>query len=346
MMSRRIILIPQYNYHNFEIYTYKKQLKKDSNIVGAISIIFYLIMSGVSVIAMLFPALLGVINGESIDSALGFPFLEDTAFLMLLSGLASIVTFFGVTIIYCLITKANLGKMFPLDKIGCNVTYHLCAVGLGICMIANYVSNLILALFDMIGIDAMIDMEYECDSVLDVILFYLTIAVLPALVEEFAFRGVILGVLRKYSDGLAVLVSGILFGLMHGNFAQIPFATVVGLILGYIAVKTNSLLPGIIIHFLNNGISVTLTLLISNTELSDLTVGFINMILMTIIAILGIISFTVLSTKHKGFFKLFDADKTLSFKEKLITVCKSPTVIIFIILMIIEAVAMLALPGV
>ena len=339
-------MLNQYNYQDFAIYKYKKQLKKDSNAVGAVSLFYYLIMMGCSVAALVFPMILGMLNGDTIDSALNMSFMDDTAFLMIMSGLASIVTFFGVTIIYCLITKASLGKMFPLDKIGTKITYHLCAMGLGICMIANYVSNLILALFDAVGIDAMVDMEYECDSVLDVLLFYVTVAVLPALVEEFAFRGVILGTLRKYSDGLAVLISGVLFGIMHGNFTQIPFATVVGLILGYIAVKTNSLLPGIIIHFLNNGLSVTLTLLTTNTELSDLTIGLINIILMSVIAIRGIISFAVLSIKHKGFFQLSDADKTIPFKEKLKTVCLSPTVIIFVVIMTVEAIMMLALPEV
>ena len=324
-------------------YNYKKSLRKDSNKIGWILILFYVVMTAVSMVTMFIPLLGSLFNIQSSPSTDEMGFLEDTTFLMLMSGLVSLITFFGVSIIYCMIAKANLGRIFPLDKIGAKLTYHLCAVGIAVCMIANYVSNILLYLFDKAGIKAIADSEYNCDSVLDIILFYVTVAVLPALVEEFAFRGVVLGLLRKYSDGLAVLVSGVMFGIMHGNFAQIPFALVVGLVLGFIAVKTNSLLPGIIIHFLNNGLSVTLTLLVTNTELSDNSVNLINSIILIFIGALGLLSFSYLNKKHSGFFKLQDADKVIVFKEKAKIVFSSPMIITFIVISLVEAVMMVLL---
>ncbi len=329
----------------YDEYLYRRSLKKDSNIAGLVLIIFFEVMTAVSFITILIPMIMKMLTSDDMLFALtDTSFMTDTTFIMIISGLASLITFFGVAIIYSIIAKVDFSKTFPLEKLGFKLTFLLCTFGLAVAMVANYVANMMIGVFDMFGIDAYVDIEYVCDGPIDVLLFYVTVALLPALVEEFAFRGVILGKLRKHSDSLAVLISGVMFGLMHGNFTQIPFAFVVGLVLGYITVKTNSLLPAIIIHFLNNGISVTISLLQTNTHLSDHTVNLISVGFTFVIAVLGLISFTILCRKHKGFFKLYGADNDISFKEKVKTVCKSPTMIIFTVLSLSEAILMLLQP--
>ena len=54
----------------------------------------------------------------------------------------------------------------------------------------------------------------------------------------------------------AVMVSSILFGVIHGNFQQMPFAFLVGLIMGFVTVKCESIWPAMLIHFYNNLSSV------------------------------------------------------------------------------------------
>ena len=327
--------------NDYIIASYKRQLKKDSNTVGFILILYFIVMFAVSFATIFLPTMTSILNGEITTDTSDLAFMNDTTFIMLESGLVSLVSFFGVAIIYSIIARMNLGETYPTQKLGFKLTSLLVFFGLSIAMIANYVSNMTIGVFDMFGIDANVDIEYPCDNVLEVLLFYVTVAILPALVEEFAFRGVILKIMRKYSDSMAILVSGVMFGLMHGNFTQISFALVVGLILAFITVKTNSLIPAIIIHFLNNGLSVTFSLLYTNTALSEATIDAINIVLMIAISVVGIISFTILSTKYKGFFKLYGANKPVPFKEKVLTFCKSPTIIIFTAISLIEAIAML-----
>ncbi|MBR2714835.1 MAG: CPBP family intramembrane metalloprotease [Ruminococcus sp.] len=335
-------MIPYYNNTDLITYNYKKQLKKDSNTLGWILSFYVVTMFIVSLIGTFAPIILNTINNPDTALENSMDIIEDTTFVMIMSGAASLITFFGISIIYTTFSKKSLGKLFPLDKVGANTMYLLCTFGLAVAMTANYASNILISLFDAVGIDAYVDIEYKCDNALDVILFYVTVAVIPALVEEFAFRGVILGVLRKYSDSLAILVSGITFGVMHGNFTQIPFAFIVGLVLGYIAVKTNSLLPGIIIHFLNNATSVTLTLLDTNTSLDDHYIYLANFIIMLIIVFLGLTSFIALAKKHNGFFKLPKTKNILTFKEEVKTVFLAPTVIIFTAISFLEAILMLS----
>ncbi len=84
-------------------------------------------------------------------------------------------------------------------------------------------------------------------------------AVVPAVCEELAFRGFIFGGLVRQKGRLrAVVVTAVMFGVSHGVLQQSIAATLMGLLLGWIALRTGSVLPGILIHFTNNALSVSL----------------------------------------------------------------------------------------
>ena len=85
-----------------------------------------------------------------------------------------------------------------------------------------------------------------------------TIAVLPAVFEEFAFRKVIYGHMRKHGKIIAAVFSSMLFGLMHQNFTQGIFAFGMGLLMCYVYEKTGRIICTMLLHFLNNAISVLL----------------------------------------------------------------------------------------
>jgi sodium transport system permease protein len=87
----------------------------------------------------------------------------------------------------------------------------------------------------------------------------LLVALLPAVVEEVTFRGVVLaGLRRSGSRWIAVGCSALIFGLFHINPYHVVAATVVGLLLGWVALESGSIVPGILIHLVNNGAQVML----------------------------------------------------------------------------------------
>lgn len=90
-----------------------------------------------------------------------------------------------------------------------------------------------------------------------IVLMYLSTALIPAFCEEFLFRGLILRQLLPFGRTVAVVVSALTFGLMHQNAAQMFYATVAGLVLGFLCAETGSLFSGILVHLFNNLISVT-----------------------------------------------------------------------------------------
>jgi sodium transport system permease protein len=85
----------------------------------------------------------------------------------------------------------------------------------------------------------------------------LLIALTPAICEELAFRGFILSGLRHMGHKWgAIVLASAFFGLAHGLWQQSLAAFAVGVVIGYIAVKTGSLWPGVLYHCMHNGLSL------------------------------------------------------------------------------------------
>lgn len=91
------------------------------------------------------------------------------------------------------------------------------------------------------------------------------LAVTPAVCEEFTFRGFLLSAFRKRSSALvSVVVTAVLFGLFHVFvrdallFERMLPSTLMGLLLGFVCVRTGSLIPGILLHVLHNGLLITM----------------------------------------------------------------------------------------
>lgn len=98
----------------------------------------------------------------------------------------------------------------------------------------------------------------------------LCISVLGPILEELLFRGAITKeLLRRYSPAKAILFSGLIFGIFHLNPAQIISACLIGFLLAWLYYKTRSLMACILIHIMNNGLSVYLSL--KHPEIEDMT---------------------------------------------------------------------------
>ena len=84
-------------------------------------------------------------------------------------------------------------------------------------------------------------------------------AVLPAICEEFSVRGGLLTVIgRGRRRESAVIIMGVFFGLFHQNVTQVFYTALFGMLMAYIAYGQKSILPCMIVHFINNGTGVYL----------------------------------------------------------------------------------------
>ena len=109
---------------------------------------------------------------------------------------------------------------------------------------------------------------------------YLSICIFAPLVEELVFRGAILRVLLQGNNGFqaysgeslpsrnnhwgAITISALLFALVHMNPAQMPHAFCLGLLLGWMYYRTRSVVPGIMVHWVNNTLAYAVYNIIPN----------------------------------------------------------------------------------
>lgn len=86
----------------------------------------------------------------------------------------------------------------------------------------------------------------------------LAITIIGPIVEELVFREGIIGYLirRGQHRWVAIIFSSLMFGIIHLNPAQVPFAFIMGIVLGVVYVKSHSIVLTSIIHILNNTIAV------------------------------------------------------------------------------------------
>ena len=140
-------------------------------------------------------------------------------------------------------TAVRLDKQFPLMMIA----------GIAVIFSMAYVNSYIM---EWVGFDYDMFASEPIDANYKLILTVISSALVPACCEEYLFRGVILSNVLPYGKTNAVIVSAVMFGLMHQNPAQMLYATAAGIVLGLVYIRTRSIWGVFLIHFFNNLISV------------------------------------------------------------------------------------------
>ena len=101
---------------------------------------------------------------------------------------------------------------------------------------------------------------------------YAAIGILAPVAEEMVFRGAILrkllAVVGEKWHWLAILFSAVLFGVAHGNIAQFVHAFLMGILLGWMYYRTDSIVPGVVYHWINNAVAYVMYNLYPNPEMT------------------------------------------------------------------------------
>ncbi|MDO4160590.1 MAG: type II CAAX endopeptidase family protein [Prevotellaceae bacterium] len=97
---------------------------------------------------------------------------------------------------------------------------------------------------------------------------YFTICLFAPLVEELIFRGAILksllGSIRK--PWVAIVLSAVIFAVAHANPAQMPHAFLISILLGWMYYRTGSILPGVVLHWVNNTVCYAVYIVFPQSE--------------------------------------------------------------------------------
>lgn len=242
------------------------------------------------------------------------------------------------TLMWLMMKKKATLPLIPTKKLEFKKAFIWVAIGMLGCMIANYVTEFVIWLYGLFDYELTQPEFPKADSVVACIAVFFSTSIAPALFEEFAFRCCSLSVLRKHGKAFSVVAVSVLFGLMHGNMIQFVFAFIVGLVLGYITLKTDSILPAMIIHACNNGISVVQEIVeyAAGEDVAEYVA--VGIVVFWIVA--GIASFIYMMVKNKKELlpekepKTEKAPYSLNLAEKFL--CLLPGLALPIIILIVE----------
>ena len=316
-------------YYLTEEYQEKQSIKNSSNALG-IGIVLSLVSSFFIISILL---LLARLFGGSTNYNADFNGVAPAIYYVIIS-ITSIISLVVPFWLSSIIMKRKISTLIQFNSFDKKFGVACIGIGMTTCICANFFASYLISNLNSIGIDPYVpNIPYD-NNIASIILYVVSVSIVPALVEEFSFRGVILGSLRKYGDGFAVIVSAALFGLFHANFLQIPFAFVVGLILGFLTVRLNSILPAVIIHFINNFSSVISDIIEHNS--SDFYSNLYTTIIFLFFILIGTLCLIYILKKDKSFFSISRSTSVLTLKEKFKAFAFSATMVVTLVLIALE----------
>ncbi len=121
----------------------------------------------------------------------------------------------------------------------------------------TYVNRFMTYVFERVGFGwPALDLSQSGDSVVVLVLALLRYALLPAVLEELFFRAAVIDTLAPYGLRAAIPVSAALFMMFHTDLSAWPGIFILGAFFAWLYVKTGSVIPGMLCHFINNGTAV------------------------------------------------------------------------------------------
>ncbi len=164
--------------------------------------------------------------------------------------------------------KVKIKETVPVK---CGVKYYVIALLLvfGLFFALNRINDLFLKLFNLNTSEQTVKISEFLLGLKgwEVLPAVLVIALLPAVFEELLFRGVILqSLLHSVGSVRAIILSGFAFSLFHGSPEQTVYQFIAGCLFAFIAVRSGSILPSVIMHFINNALVIILGVCVGADE--------------------------------------------------------------------------------
>lgn len=216
----------------------------------SVGLVLFVAASGLLVSRIISSLLSGVISDTALDAV--FTLTMQVGFLLV-----------GPWLVYTLYLKRNARGVLEFcnfRKVDWRVL--LLCVPLGVCalIVTMGVSTIWYSILTMFGFSSSSSTDYpEVFSPALMLLELLLTAVLPGVCEEFTNRGGTVTVLRgSFGKGTTIVLAGVIFGLFHQNITQTFYTFLFGMLMALLVLETKSIFPGMIVHFLNNGLSVYL----------------------------------------------------------------------------------------
>lgn len=286
----------------------KIYIKKYYNWVGGTILLHLAITVALSLIFGIVFSFLFILSGNSVMDLMGSS--TYTNGMLIIAAIVTGIANFTAALIGSSATKTKLKPMFNVSKSSVIIFLVGLILCFGIQSSFNYIGDFIDNLLQPFGINVLQALQTpNINGTITSIIYYTYVCMVAPITEELLFRAFALKNLSRFNVRFGIVASAMLFGLLHGNLVQSLFAFCIGLVLGYIAIKTDSIVIPIIIHVTINTFA-TISGFLPDTNIFNII--FIVWSVITILSAIAIIIYLIkkkklglpkseLATKKRGF---------------------------------------------
>lgn len=233
------------NQNPFEKDSYRALMSKDARKAFSrfhLGLCAYILVASVAtiVIDLLLLLFLGNTYVDFTEGAL-YPWIMGTLPMYLI----------GLPTLYIIVASMPK-KRFTKTKMSLGEFLSLFAIAQFFMLIGNTAGNTLNEFFASLKGDEITNSTSELIENSPIWLTLIIAVIIGPIIEELIFRKLMLERLSRYGSTLAIIVSGISFGLFHGNFYQFFYAALLGILLSYITVKTGNWLYSVLMHVIIN----------------------------------------------------------------------------------------------
>lgn len=217
-----------------------------------------------------------------------------------------------VFMIGCKATGIDRSSFFNTRNLDAKTMMRYAVIAIFLQMASAMLSNAVVSplLDNIFGVDIYASLEDTptTSSVTKLIATVLYTCIIAPITEELVLRGFVLKNLSRVSQRFGIITSALIFALMHENIPQFILAFTVGIFLGYVAVKHNSIVPTIILHMIVNTTNTIISLI---AEMNEDIGNIIYTVWVLFFLIFGAVIFIISIIKNRDKFpKPVKAQKT------------------------------------
>lgn len=302
-------IVPQIEIEGCEIpnkpsKTEKKRIRHFYNIAGG-GLVIHLVLTSVVANALSYIVLLIILfqknisfseyfSGQANDVVRDIQNSSINSAITLLTYLISNLLIFFVGI---KISKISFKSLFKTTSLKISNVFQYITIGVFIQYGAGWLVSILGTFMQGADIVGNSDSLMTYTSLKSILLSVFYICIVAPITEELVCRGFVMKTFSKVSQRFGIVMSAFFFGLSHGNLSQFILAFIMGLFLGYIDIKHNSLIPSMIVHFSVNIVASVMMIITNYKSIESVEYIIVSYLLMAIV-IIGLVMLIIFCKKN------------------------------------------------
>ncbi len=239
-------------------------------------------------------------------------------------ALCNLLVSFAVLLLPFLVLKrisAPIGYTLMTEKSKLPI-YLLLPLFLGVMLAVNSISSMVQLLISSVFSLPEVESVSLPESIMGRVLYFVLVCIIVPVLEEVFFRGGVQKILRPFGVGFSLIVTTVIFTLLHARVEDFLTVFILGLVLGYVFQICKSVWPCVVLHFANN---VVVFLMLLSREILDSTVAFAVTVWTIVVCIaLAFAAVWMIRIKRLGKHMFWRKEKTEPIKTRLENLMKAP----------------------